>query len=312
MARIEFGVMFSRFYPRIGPGDFATMLQSSGFDSAWMGEGPASPQPALDPFLALTAMALAAERIRIGSCVVLVPLRNPTLLAKEVATLDILSGGRFVFGIGVGASGMADRGAYDITNTDSRTRGARCDEYLDVMIALWRGEPVTHHGRFFGLDEMAISPPPHQRPHPPIWAGGDADGMLRRAGRVGNGFVPVAAGPADYAARWHRIEHYAREAGRDPGDITRALHLYYHCIDGDRSAAHADAERNLAARYGHPVSLVDDGRFAFGDPDACAATIAAYRDVGVTHFVLNLACPIDAVPAVLERFAKAVMPRFRR
>ena len=256
-------------------------------------------------------MALAAERIRIGSCVVLVPLRNPTLLAKEVATLDILSGGRFVFGIGVGASGMADRGAYDITNTDARTRGARCDEYLDVMIALWRGEPVTCNGRFFSLDAMAIAPRPHQRPHPPIWAGGDAEGMLRRAGRVGDGFVPVAAGPADYARRWRRIEHHAREAGRNPDAITRALHLYCHCVDADPSAAHADAERNLAARYGHPVSLADDGRFAFGDPDACAATIAAYRDVGVTQFVLNLACPIDAVPAALGRFAEEVMPRFR-
>ena len=92
MARIEFGVMFSRFYPHIGPGEIAAMLQSSGFDSAWMGEGPASTRPALDPFLTVTAMALAAERIRIGSCIVLVPLRNPTLLVKEVATLDILWG----------------------------------------------------------------------------------------------------------------------------------------------------------------------------------------------------------------------------
>ena len=141
--------------------------------------------------------------------------------------------------------------------------------------------------------------------------GGDAEGMLRRTGRVGDGFVPVAAGPADYAARWERIERYAREAGRDPGAITRALHLYYHCIDADRSAAHADAERNLAARYGHPVSFVEDGRFAFGDAEACAETIAAYRDIGVTHFVLNLACPIDEVPAALGRFAEEVMPRFR-
>ena len=308
---IEFGVMYSRFYPGIGPGEFAAMLQSTGFDSAWMGEGPASTQPALDPFLTLTAMALAAERIRIGSCVVLVPIRNPVLLAKEVATIDILSGGRFVFGIGVGASGMADHGAYDITGTDPRTRGARCDEYLDLMTALWRGDPVTHHGRFYALDGMAIAPRPRQRPHPPIWAGGDAEGMLRRAGRFGDGFVPVAAGPADYAARWGRIERYAREAGRDPAGITRALHLYYHCADAERSAAHAEAERNLAARYGHPVSFADDGRFAFGDAEACAATIAAYRDVGVTHFVLNLACPIDEVPAALGRFAEEVMPRFR-
>ena len=311
MAHLEFGVMYSRFYPVMGPGAFASTLQCLGFDSAWVGEGLASPMPALDPIVCMTSMVSGAEQILVGSCVILVPVHNPAILAKKIASLDVLSGGRIVFGIGVGGSGMSDRGAYDLTDTDDRARGARCDEYLDVMIKLWTGEVISHRGRFFAAQDIAMAPAPIQRPHPPIWAGGDADGMLRRAGRVGQGFVPVAAGPEDYAAKWSRVERYASEAGRDASHITPAVHLYYHCAPGARAQAQEAAQRNLAHRYGRPVTLADDGRFAFGDEEACAATIAAYRDAGVRHFVMNLACPLAEVEAELEQFAARMLPRFR-
>ena len=309
LSGLEFGVMYSRFHPLIGPGAFAFMLQRLGFDSVWVGEGPASAMPALDPVVCMAQMA-AAERIRIGSCVLLVPLHNPAILAKKVASLDVLSGGRIVFGIGVGLTGASDAGAYALTGTDERARGARCDDYLDVMIKLWRGEVLSHHSPFFRAEgSAAMVPLPLQRPHPPIWAGGDAEGMLRRAGRVGQGFVPVAAGVDAYAAQWRRIEDHAGAVGRAASEITPALHLYYHCSPGTRAQAHRAAERNLSYRYGHEVTLADDGRFAFGSEAACAATIAAYRDVGVRHFVMNLACPLADVEGTLERLATRVLPR---
>ena len=311
MNDLEFGVMYSRFYPVVGPGEFASSLQRLGFGSVWVGEGLSSRMPALDPIVCMTAMAGAAERILVGSCVILVPVHNPAILAKKIASLDVLSGGRIVFGIGVGGSGMSSDGNYAVTDTDERERGARCDDYLDVMIKLWSGAEISHRGRFFQAEDIAMSPVPVQRPHPPIWAGGDAQGMLRRAGRIGQGFVPVATGPEDYAAKWRRTEGYAIEARRDASEITPALHLYYHCAPGSSAEAHQAAERNLAHRYGRPITLIDDGRFAFGDEDLCAATIAAYRDVGVRHFVLNLACPLADVEAEVERFATRILPRFR-
>lgn len=308
---LQFGVMYSRFYPVMGPDVFASTLENLGFDSAWVGEGLASSMPALDPVVCMTSMAGATKTIVIGSCVILVPVHNPAILAKSIASVDVLSGGRVVFGVGVGGSGHSDRGAYGVTDTDENARGARCDDHLEVMIKLWTGEVISHRGRFFQAEDVAMAPAPQQRPHPPIWAGGDADGMLKRAARVGQGFVPVAAGVADYAAKWARIQDYASAAGRDPSQITPALHLYYHCAPGrSPDEGHAEAERNLSHRYGRAVQLANDGRFAFGDEAACAAKIAAYREVGVTHVVLNLACPLDAVPAELERFASRVPPQF--
>ena len=311
MVALQFGVMHSRFYPAIRPDAFAATLEGLGFDSAWVGEGLASPVPALDPVVCMTAMVHATESITVGSSVILLPVHNPAILAKQIASLDALSGGRIVLGIGVGGSGMSDRGAYEVTDTDERARGARCDDYLEVMIKLWSGEVISHRGRFFQAEDIAMAPTPTQRPHPPIWAGGDAEGMLRRAGRIGQGFVPVAPGVAAYATHWRRIQAHAAQAGRDESALTPALHLYYHCSPGHTPVeTHAEAERNLSHRYGHTVALADDGRFAFGDEETCAATIAAYRDVGVRHFVLNLACPIEAVQAELERFATRMLPRF--
>ena len=134
--------------------------------------------------------------------------------------------------------------------------------------------------------------------------------MLRRTARVCQGFVPVATGPDDYATKWRRIERYAEEQGRDPADITPALHLYY-CPADTRAEALAIAEDALSERSGRPVKVIDDGRFALGDAEACAETIAAYREVGVEHFVINIACPVSEVSAQVERFAHEVLPRFR-
>ena len=117
MAGPEFGVLYSRFFPVISPGEFAFTAQTLGFDSVWVSDGPASRKAALDPVVCMGSMVQCAERIRIGSCIILVPIRNPAILAKEIATLDAISGGRIVLGIGVGGSGMSDRGAYRATNT---------------------------------------------------------------------------------------------------------------------------------------------------------------------------------------------------
>ena len=310
MARPEYGVLYSRFFPTVSPGEFASTAQTLGFDSVWVSDGPSSRRAALDPVVCMASMAHCADRIRIGSCIILVPIRNPAILAKEIASLDAISGGRIVVGIGVGVSGMSDRGAYRATSTDPRERGARCDEYLEVMTTLWTGSANRFRGRFFEFDDVEMSPRPVQQPHPPIWAGGDSDGMLRRTARTCQGFVPVATGPEDYAEKWRCIERYAMERGRNPSGITRALHLYY-CGADTRTEACTVAERSLSERSGRAVELLDDGRFALGDAEACAETIAAYREVGVEHFVLNLACPASDVIAQVERFAHEVLPRLR-
>ena len=305
----RFGVLYSRYFPILRPGDFAAHAEAYRLDSVWASDGPGSPIPSLDPVVTMGSMVHSTERIRIGSCVILVPLRNPGILAKEIASLDAISGGRIDFGIGVGgASAFSSPEAFRAVGIDPRERGARCDESLEVMTKLWSGESISHRGRFFRIEDIAMAPAPIQRPHPPIWMGGTAEGMLRRTARVGQGFVPVAPGSEEYAALWSRIEHHAEAAGRDPSQITRGVHLYY-CTGDSRAAAHAKAERSLSARYAREMKLADDGRFALGDVAACVGTLMAYREVGVDYFVFNWAGPTEAVSDEVERLARDVMPQ---
>jgi len=308
MARPRVGVIYSRLHPVIAPAEFARKVEAMGYDSVWATEGLVNERAALDPIVAIAGLALGTTRIEIGSCVLLSPLRSPVILAKQIASLDVLSGGRIVLGIGVGGSTLSNPDAYRALGIAVHERGARCDEGIEIMRKLWSGSRVSHTGRFFRFDDIAMEPVPLQRPHPPIWAGGAADGVLRRTARLCDGFVPIGSGAEDYRRCWERICTLASEFGREPAAITRAVHLYC-CLAKDRREAHALAERTLTDRYGYPVSLPDDGRFALGTADDVLETIAAYRTAGVEHFVLNPVRPLGEVVAEVERIAAGLLPQ---
>lgn len=310
MAPSKVGVIYSRLHPVIAPAEFARKAEAMGYDSVWATEGLVNELPALDPVVAIAGLALGTTRVAIGSCVLLSPLRHPVILAKQIASLDVLCGGRLVFGLGVGGSTLSNPDAYRALGIAVEERGARCDEGIEIMRKLWSGKRVSHAGRFYRFADIAMEPVPLQRPHPPIWAGGAADAVLRRTARVCDGFVPIGSGAQTYRRHWERICAFAAEFGRDPASITRAIHLYS-CLAKDRREGHALAERTLSERYGYQVSLPDDGRFPFGTADDCLETIAAYRAAGVEHFVINPVRPLGEVVAEVERFAERLLPEIR-
>ena len=305
----RFGVIYSRLHPVISPSRFAGDVEQMGYHSVWTTEGLANQKAALDPIVTMGALVHGSENIRVGSAVVLLPLRNPAILAKEVASLDVLSGGRITLGVGVGGSSLSNPADFRACGVDPRERGARCDEALDVMAALWRGEPVSHHGRFWSFDDISLEPAPLQQPHPPIWAGGNVEGVLRRAGRVCDGFVPMAMGADEYQRLWARVRDHAEASQRDPTPITRALHI--HCGMGqDRPSATRMVEQVLTERYGIPVSLPHPDQSLAGDADDCCRTIDRYLEAGVEYFVINTTREIAAVPGAVEQFATEVMSRY--
>lgn len=186
----------------IGPAALARAVEERGFDALFVAEHshiPASretPYPgggelprvyyrSLDPFVALTAAAVATERLLIGTAVLLPVQRDVIHMAKEVASLDHISGGRFIFGVGVGwnREEMADHG------TDPRTRGALLDEQLRALQEIWANEKAEFHGRFVDFGPMYSWPKPLQRPHPPIYIGGGR-AAAERAARFGVGWIP--------------------------------------------------------------------------------------------------------------------------
>lgn len=310
MSKPKFGVIYSRLHEIISPAAFAAAVEAMGFDSVWATEGLVNQQPALDPIVTMGELAHGSKRLTVGSCVILSPLRNPAVLAKQITSLDIVSAGRIVLGIGVGGSSLSNPADYSVSGVDPGARGARCDEGLEVLRKLWSAEQVSHRGRFYQFEDIIMRPAPIQHPHPPIWAGGSAEGVLRRTARWCNGFVPIGSGPADYGQAWERICGHADDCHRDSSKITRAVHLYC-CISQTRAKAHAVAQETLTERYGFDVRLPDDGRFPFGDAGECARTIEAYRQAGVEHFVFNSVQPLAGVMGDVEQLAEQVIPACR-
>jgi probable F420-dependent oxidoreductase len=235
---MEFGVgIFCTDYS-ISPAELAVALEERGFDSLWAPEHshiPASrrtPTPGggelakryydvMDPFVTLTAAAAATKRLKLGTGVCLVIQRDTIQTAKLVASLDQVSGGRFLFGIGGGwnAEEIEDHG------TEFATRFKKMREQIEAMKEIWTKPKSEYHGDMVDFSPMMTWPKPVQKPHPPIIVGGAFPWAARRAIRYGDGWIPIAGGarygdPFDYLPRFQRM---AEEAGRDPQSLPVTL-----------------------------------------------------------------------------------------
>ena len=173
----------------------------------------------LDPFAALTFIAAQTKTIRVGTGICLVPERNPLTTAKEVATLDKLSGGRFDFGVGVGWL----EEEFTALGVPWARRAARTREYLQVMKKLWTEEETSFEGEFCSFPSVRSYPKPAQKPHPPIIFGGESEPALKRAGEVGDGWFGMNVSVDEAPAKIGRIKDYARAAGRDPDALQFAI-----------------------------------------------------------------------------------------
>ncbi|MBI2467610.1 MAG: TIGR03619 family F420-dependent LLM class oxidoreductase, partial [Candidatus Rokubacteria bacterium] len=181
----------------------------------------------LEPLTLLAALAGVTRTIKLGTMVLVLPLRNPVYFAKEWATLDLLSGGRTILGIGVGWHEEEFR----LMGVPHGERGRRMEECLEIVRALWAGDDVTYDGQFYRFRHLTIDPKPAQRPHPPIWIGGgtqpsekvygqtvrNIDPVLRRIARYADTWVPHSSStPEMVKGDWAKVQGFARELGRDP------------------------------------------------------------------------------------------------
>ena len=187
---------------------FVDRCETLGFDSLWLSERINASAP--DPMIALALAAGRTTNLKIGTSVLVLPGRNPVLLAKEMATLDVLSDGRFLPAVGLGAVDSAEQRAFGVRREE---RGRRHDEALALMRACWMGEVVSFHGEFWSVDDVQVLPTPKQE-RLDVWLGGIAPSELRRVGRVGDGWLPSFCTADDVAAGITMIEHTAAEHDR--------------------------------------------------------------------------------------------------
>ena len=257
----------------VDPAFMAKKAEELGFESIWYAEHPAvpvksdSPFPATggeipwtyshftDPYIALARASGATTTIKLGTGITLVPERNPLLLAKEIATLDRFSGGRFLFGIGTGWL----REETEIFGGDFEHRWTQTREALEVMKELWTKDEAEYHGKYFNFPPVKSYPKPAQQPHPPIIIGGMARNVLRRIVSHADGWLPNRVTPAEVEDSRRRLDAMAAEVGRDPKSIT--ISVYGQPADGDlvQSYLSAGADR-VVVRPDHVANEYEMGK----------------------------------------------------
>ncbi|HEV8473340.1 MAG TPA: LLM class F420-dependent oxidoreductase, partial [Methylomirabilota bacterium] len=223
----------------VDPGLMAKKAEELGFESFWCAEHPFMPVkttsrfPAaedgvipetyahfVDPFVALARASGMTSRIKLGTGIVLVPERHPLLLAKEVATLDLFSGGRFLFGIGAGWL----REETEIMGGDFDHRWTQTRESVLAMKELWTKPEASFDGRYYKFPAVKSNPKPAQKPHPPVLLGGAAKNVLQRVVAWGDGWLPNRVTPEQLRESRATLDRLAKEAGRDPATITISVH----------------------------------------------------------------------------------------
>ncbi|MCY4440886.1 MAG: LLM class flavin-dependent oxidoreductase [Deltaproteobacteria bacterium] len=297
------GICFVNPAPQIEPGYVTAMARKcdqAGLHSFWTIDRIAYDN--LEALTVLAAVAGATDNIRLGTSVLLSALRHPALLAKTVATLDFLSNGRMTLGIGFGSRES------DFTSVEIpwEHRGTRAEESLGLMKRLWTEDEVEHHGRFFDLHSTRFGPDTIQSPHPPIWMGGTAETVLKRVGRLADGYICGSNAVHDFDTVWDKISGHARAAGRDPDSIEKAG-LTFIAIDDDKSKAVAACSNYLIRYYGK-VRMDVEKYMLVGSADACADGINRIFAGGLQTLIIGLAI---ADLAQLDTFVEKVLPQVR-
>lgn len=293
---MKFGVCLPQYGRDVSVADLhavARDAEDAGFDSVWASDHIVTPEHMqssvgpvfFDAFVVLSHVSAMTSHVRLGTTVMVTPYRNPLVAAKIIASLDSLSGGRVI--LGVGAGGAPDE--FAALGIPESQRGARTDEYLSAMIELWTSDPSSYHGRYVSFERVRFAPKPSQSPHPPIWVGGRSDAALRRVVRFGEAWHPTYLPLDALRERMDTLTQFSAQAERDTPPAT-TLHL---------SVAFADGTQDTP-----------DRRMGRGTPGQVAEDAAIYDSMGIETVVCNFRGETtDEVRRAMETFARQVIPQ---
>jgi len=318
------------FAPETGQGfrdfiDFNVEAEALGFHSSFSVEHHFTGwNQCSATLMLLAALAMRTERLRLGTAVLVLPWHNPVLLAEQAATLDLVSGGRFDFGIGKGYRHSEFKG-FAIAQEEAE---ARFEEALELMLRAWATRTrFSHHGRFWQFEDIVVEPPPAQSPHPPLWVAAGSPHSIRRAAQRGfNLILDQYASPAALGERiaLYKAERQAHGLAFDPMQVTVARQLYIARDRADRDEAlvrqRAYTQRtvNVSLRPGetsgsHVLAYAGkagatEEHAMFGTPDEIARMLEDLHNAGVEYILFTVAGGREQ----LRRFTREIMPAFTR
>jgi probable F420-dependent oxidoreductase len=282
--------------------DYARRIEAAGFDSLWVGDHISFHIPILESLTLLSFVAAVTERIRLGTAIYLLPLRHPTITAKVTSTLDVLSGGRFTMGIGVGGEFPPE---FEACGIPLEERGSRTDEGIQVLRRLWSEDKVEHRGRHFSFGPVTLSPKPLQAGGPPILIGGRKAPTFRRAGQLGNGYISHMCAVEHFVENMKLIDGHAGEAGRGPLEFETAGYFFTFPDDSyDRALDRAAAM--LERIYNRPFRDAARKYCLLGRPENFLEQMQSFVDVGARRFIF--AVPDDP-SGFIDIYQRKIRPR---
>ena len=325
---MNFGIILGQTFTDSGQASFdqlrerVQVAEQLGFDLVCLGDRHLWPSGFHEMLTTLAALAPVTRRIQLCSSGFILPIYNPILLAEQAAHVDVISGGRLIFGLVLGYR----EEELAISDVLLRQRRGRFLENLEVISRLWAGEPVTFQGKFFRCRDVRIGPLPVRKPRPPIWIGGTADVVVRRSARLADGWLPSASLGRRELGEKIRVYRNALDEFGKQGELVVARLGF---VAKSRARARALVEKPLLAQYRrysgwmkdtpegarYRYGKLDDfqDRLILGTPGECIEQVAVYRDMGADTFVYH--CQHQGVPQremleSMELFATQVMPAF--
>jgi alkanesulfonate monooxygenase SsuD/methylene tetrahydromethanopterin reductase-like flavin-dependent oxidoreductase (luciferase family) len=274
--------------PETGPLlNLATRAGALGFDSVWAGDSLTA-RPRHDPLTLLAAVAGRVPGMTIGTAVLLPMLRNPVILAHQVATLDQLSEGRLILGVGFAADRPNIRAEFAAAGVPFEHRIGRMIEGLRLCKALWSGQPVDWDGRW-QVTQAVVAPTAHRPGGPPLWIGGNLEGSLDRAGKFFDGWFPIAPSASDFATGLDHVRTVARANGRDPDQVSGAMYLTV-SLDDDAAKAEQRLNSFMERYYGQAAIILRRRQACYaGRAAGLAEWLGDYARAGAGHLVLRFA-----------------------
>lgn len=289
--------------------DLAAKAEAQGFDSVWIGDSLLS-RPRFEALTTLAAIAMRTTRVEMGTAVYLNALRHPLSLAHTAGNVDLISGGRFIFGIGTGPGTSSVRDEYIASAVDFKKRGAIQEESIKIMKGLWKGKPFTFHGNHFQIDNALLYPLPARDGGPPILLAGASEKPLRRIANCADGWMPISHTVQEFSENWKHLQDYAVEAGRDPNKLMRILYVTLN-INPDSARAEHENEAFLQSYYGDAHKVISATQaICPGNAEKCADFMRGFAQAGVDHFIVRFSATDQE--AQMQRLLSDVIPKLTK
>jgi alkanesulfonate monooxygenase len=288
--------------------EYGVRMEELGFDSLWVWDhvllGVKPNFPIIESLTLLTAIGARTSKIKLGTGVLVLPMRNPVILAKELSSMDLLTNGRLLMGM---ASGWYRR-EFDAVGVPFEKRGAIMDENLDIITRLWTEEMVQGEWSRHKIPAGVMYPKPVQRPRPPILIGGYVDRVLKRAAEKGDGWLTYFYTPDSFAKSWAKIVNFAKDAGKDPGTLLNANQLPI-CIGKSRAAVEAKMMDWLGKEWDYAAwSESTKDSAVIGTVDECVAKLKEHLAVGTQKIIF---VPYKYEMEQIEIIAREIIPRLK-